>query len=83
MTWKIGKQRLKTAAITAHFVIEEVMGEEDLERVVVMTDEPMSPSVFSSRTASATITSGDLEAARETNLNPPCWPVLRASHTSP
>ncbi len=61
------------------------MSEEDLERVVVMTDEPMSPSVFSSRTASATITHGDLlalEAARETNLNPPCWPVLRVSHTS-
>ncbi len=62
------------------------MSEEDLERVVVMTDEPMSPSVYSFSTASATITSGDLqalEAARETNLNPPCWPVLRASHTSP
>jgi hypothetical protein len=54
MTWNIGKQRLKTAPITAHFVIEEVMGEEDLERVVVMTDEPMSPSVNSLRTASAT-----------------------------
>jgi hypothetical protein len=35
-------------------VMEEDMSEEDLERVVVMTDEPMKPSVFSSRTASAT-----------------------------
>jgi hypothetical protein len=29
MTWKIGKQRLKTAPITAHVVREEVM-EEDI-----------------------------------------------------
>jgi hypothetical protein len=54
MTLNMGSSALRQPASQHIFVREEVMSEEDLERVVVMTDEPMSPSVFSSRTASAT-----------------------------